>query len=205
MKPVFKIQKLCQSQVGSSAAEFAIVLPLLLFFLLGIIDVGRVMWLLNSTEKATQMGVRMAVVTDMIPGGLSSTDYGSTLGQGASVASAFGAARCQKSGGAVSCSCTTTPCPTLTPVNSNAFDAIVQRMDAMLPLITGDDVTIDYKNSGLGYAGDPNGADIAPIVTVTVTNLSFTPLVGQFFGASFALPPISASLTLEDGSGTAAN
>ncbi|WP_246444371.1 TadE family protein [Sphingomonas sediminicola] len=53
---------------GATAAEFAMVLPLLILFLFGIIDVGRYMWTLNQVEKATQMGARMAVVTNMVPG-----------------------------------------------------------------------------------------------------------------------------------------
>ena len=43
------------------------VLPLLLLFIFGIIDVGRLMWTWNRAEKATQMGARFAVVTDMVP------------------------------------------------------------------------------------------------------------------------------------------
>ncbi len=53
------------------------VLPLLILFLFGIIDVGRYMWTLNQVEKATQMGARMAVVTNMVPGGLAAQNYGS--------------------------------------------------------------------------------------------------------------------------------
>ena len=57
------MRKLLHDRSGSSAAEFGIVLPLLLMFLFGIIDAGRFMWTYNHAEKATQMGARMAVVT----------------------------------------------------------------------------------------------------------------------------------------------
>ena len=59
--------KLCRDRSGAGAAEFALVLPLFLMFLLGIIDAGRYMWEHNRAEKATQMGTRYAVVTDMVP------------------------------------------------------------------------------------------------------------------------------------------
>ena len=55
---------------GATAAEFALVLPLLLMFMLGLIDVGRVMWTMNRAEKATQMGARYAVATAVLPQGL---------------------------------------------------------------------------------------------------------------------------------------
>src|SRR3546814_1343600 len=58
---------LARNTRASSAAEFALVLPLLLIFLLGIIDVGRLMWTWNRAEKATQMGVRYAIAADMVP------------------------------------------------------------------------------------------------------------------------------------------
>ena len=66
-------------------------------------------------------------------------------------------------------------------------------------------ITITYTNSGLGYAGDPNGSDVAPIVTVTAANVTFTPLIFQFFGARTHLPKESASLTLEDATGATSN
>lgn len=196
------IRRFPTCQNGASAAEFALVLPVLLLFLLGIIDVGRLMWTLNGAEKATQMGARAAVVSNFVPGGLASHDYGSLLGQGAPIpVGQFGAARCQKPSGAVTCDCTTTPCPTLAPINSDAFNAIVNRMRAIAPAIAETDVRITYTNSGLGYAGDPNGADVAPLVTVDAIGIDFTPLLFQFFGASFNLPTISATLTMEDGDG----
>src|SRR5687767_8754630 len=60
---------------GAVAAEFTLVLPLLLIFIFGIIDSGRFAWEFNRAEKATQMGARMAVVTDVVSGGLVTADY----------------------------------------------------------------------------------------------------------------------------------
>ncbi len=195
---------------GASAAEFALVLPLLLLFLLGIIDVGRYMWTLNTAEKATQMGARAAVVSNFVPTGLSTKEYGAVLGQGAPIPlTQFDRVQCSKSGSTVSCNCPTghtapAVCSTLGSPDSATFNAIVTRMRAIAPAISESNVRINYVNSGLGYAGDPNGADVAPLVTVSASNIAFTPLIFQFFGASFSMPTISATLTMEDGQGAVA-
>ena len=58
------LARLLRCNQAASSAEFALVLPLLLVLLFGVIDAGRFMWEYNRAEKATQMGVRYAVVTD---------------------------------------------------------------------------------------------------------------------------------------------
>ena len=208
--PVVK-QSFRHCESGSSAAEFALVLPVFLLFLLGIIDVGRYVWTLNTAEKATQMGARAAVVSNFVATGLSSKEFGAVLGQGATIPLAqFDKVVCSKSGSTVSCSCPTghtdpPVCSTLGTPDSTTFNAIVTRMRTIAPAIAEGNVSIGYSNSGLGYAGDPNGADVAPLVTVSVNSLAFTPLIFQFLGASFSMPTITASLTMEDGQGAVEN
>src|SRR3546814_9840730 len=89
--------------------------------------------------------------------------------------------------------------------NGTAFTNIVGRMATMMPEIQAANVAIDYENVGLGYAGDPNAPDVAPLVRVRLTGLSFTPTLFTLFGASVSLPDFSAALTMEDGSGTVSN
>ncbi len=201
--------RLLRCQRGGGAAEFAMVLPVLLFFLLGTVDVGRLMWTWNKAEKATQVGVRFAVVTDMVPSGLATYDFVNTGGwpQGSVVPeTAFGGATCQSSGGSVSCACHSgATCPPLGTANTAAFTHILNRMQRMMPELTAANLKVDYGYSGLGFAGDPNGSGVAPLVTVSLQSVQFTPLLFQLFGAAISLPPSSASMTLEDGSGTTSN
>jgi hypothetical protein len=196
------IRRLCLDRTGSSAVEFAAVLPLLLVLLLGIIDTGRFLWTYNRAEKATQMGARFAVVTNYISPALNSSYVGvDGLTQGDPIpASEFGKITCTSSG----CSCSTTPCPTLGTADTTAFDALVARVHAYMPEVTADNVTLEYSTSGLGYAGNPSGPDIAPLVTVKITGLQFTPLT-SFLLFTISMQTFTASLTAEDLSGAVSN
>lgn len=191
---------------GASAAEFALVLPLLVLLLLGILDSGRLLWDVNRAEKATQVGARMAIVTDVLDDALAAEDYvgatvdGVTLTQGDLIpASALGELRCDNT----VCTCVTGTCPAAGTFDTASFDRIVQRMQVMKPDIQPEDVTITYRGSGLGFAGDPNGMEIAPLVTVELVE-TFNPLV--LFGAvPITLPTFRTTLTAEDSSGVQSN
>lgn len=190
-------RRLMRDARAASAAEFAMVLPLLLLFIFGMIDVGRLMWTWNRAEKATQMGARFAIVTNMVPATLATQNFALSNGipGGSPVpTSAF----------------STTTCDNVTCTNGwgydpAAFSAIVARMRLMMPTITAANVVIDYENVGLGYAGDPNGPDVAPLVTVRLRNMTFRPLSLFIFNGNFNLPDFRTALTLEDGAGTVSN
>lgn len=198
------LSRLARCRSGAGAAEFALVLPLLLLFLFGIIDVGRVMWMWNRAEKATQMGARYAVATNMVPAGLYSYSFSTQGGipQGDPIPEgSFGGATCTSAG----CNCDTgKTCPPLGTASVTAFADIVQRMHYFLPDIQAANVVVQYGYSGLGYAGDPNGSDVAPLVTVSLTGLTFRPITFLAF-TTIPLPDFRAALTLEDGEGTFSN
>lgn len=201
-----------RDQGGASAAEFALVLPLLVLLLLGMIDGGRFLWEYNRAEKATQAGARFAIVTDPVPAGLATADYVGVGGltQGDIIpAAAFGKVSCIGKAGANPECCTaaspcTNPYPALGTVNAAAFSGIVTRMRGMKPDINPENVIISYEGSGLGYAGDPNGMDLSPLVTVELTGLRFTP-VSLFRIFSVTMPNFRTTLTGEDASGAQSN
>lgn len=188
---------------GAGAAEFALILPVFLLFFLGMIDAGRFLYEVNRGEKATQIGARMAVVTDPIAADLKTVSYvgttvgGVTLTQGDRI-----------------------PAEALAPIDCNAsgcssfgFDAAafnnlldgIQRRVYFGPGrgIQASNLIVEYRGSGLGYAGNPDGMDIAPLVTVRLTGLSFSPIL--LFGGDVNLPDFSYALTMEDGDGTSSN
>lgn len=202
------LSDLRRSSNASSAAEFALILPLFLLLLLGTIDVGRYMWNAGQAEKATMMGTRYAVVTDMVPSGLYSYSYAlsEAVPQGTVVPiTRFPGLSCSSNNGTASCTCKTGgTCSFPLTVNQAAFTNIVTRMNSIYGGIGSNNVRIDYDWSGLGYSGNPNGSDVDPIVTVYLQDLPFRPLSLGTLG-NLGLPGTSHSLTMEDGKGTAGN
>jgi TadE-like protein len=200
------IKCLLHSKRASSAVEFALVLPLLLILLFGVIDGGRFLWEFNRAEKATQMGVRFAVVTDPVLSNFNSYSFAQTgeVPAGNSVGTNyFTSATCDQS----ACTCVSSTggfCGTITR-NGTAFQNIVQRMQYMYSPIAAADVQVIYKNVGLGFSGDPAGSDISPLVTVKLRNLSFHPITCLVIPCSINMPDFSAALTAEDLNGTTAN
>ncbi len=189
---------------GASAAEFALILPVFLLFFFGLIDAGRFLYEVNRGEKATQIGARMAVVTDPIALSLKDANYvgvtvgGSTLSQGDRIpAAAFGSLVCDQT------SCAGTAPHPGTAWNENAFKNLLTRMQQIMPSIEARNLIVEYRGSGLGYAGNPNGMDISPLVTVRLTGMDFSPIL--LFGGNINLPDFSYTLTMEDGEGDGSN
>jgi Flp pilus assembly protein TadG len=197
------VRRLLRNRSASSAAEFALVLPLMILMLLGIIDAGRFAWEYNRAEKATAVGARVAVVTDIISSGIGTANYVGVGGLTAGdliPASALGTVTCTRS----SCTCSGT-CPTgYATANATPFDYIVSQMTLMKGDIAAANVQVTYSGSGLGYAGDPNGMEISPLVTVSLTGLTFRPLI-LFGAASLTMPDFSTTLTAEDSVGSQSN
>jgi Flp pilus assembly protein TadG len=145
--------RLIRSRDGASAAEFALTLPVLLVFLFGIIDAGRFMYEYNQAEKATQMGVRFAAVTNVIASGLASANYVGqsvtvngvtrTLTQGDNIPKeALGVVQCKRTNGTLGCTCLTQPCPNLGTADSTAFQKLVDRIRAFKSNVTQDNVIV---------------------------------------------------------------
>ncbi len=189
------------------AAEFALVLPLLLIFVIGSIDVGYYAWNLNQAEKATQVGARFAAVTDPLASDLTTTSYvnanvgGTVIAQGDRIpVAALGELTCISTG----CTCASGTCPGTT-FDATAFGNLRDRMQNVWPRIADENIEVTYSGSGLGFAGNPNGPDISPVITVRLLNMQYTPLTFTPFGGNVGLPDFSYSLTAEDNAGTVSN
>jgi Flp pilus assembly protein TadG len=208
----------CRS--GSSAAELALVLPLFLIFLFGIIDTGRFMWEFNKAEKATQVGARVAIVTNVLSSGLEDENYAGQTVDGTAIAAggripagALGTIKCTST----TCTCEAAPCPSdLGTLDTATFnDVLVERMQRIDPAITAANVVIRYSGSGMGFAGNSSSGsggsgsgteqmEISPLITVTLENLQFKPITSLLF-ATFSMPDFSTTLPAEDASGAYSN
>jgi Flp pilus assembly protein TadG len=202
---------------AATTAEFALMVPTFMLFVFGAIDVGGFAWKLNRLEKATQMGTRLAVVTNPVAQGLLNETYvgrnvnpadgtSAILQQGDPIpAAALGKITCNST---ASCTCTNAPCITnatgLT-ADTAAFSNIVDRMQVFDSSISDADVSVEFTGSGLGFAGDPEGMEIVPLVTVRLNGMQYQPIIGVLLGAAIDLPDFAYTLPMEDGSGTTSN
>jgi hypothetical protein len=197
---------------GASAAEFALVLPAALLMLFGIIDVGRYAWQLNEYEKATQMGARYAAVTNLASTALGDEDLtwvdepycdGNSCVAGQTIdADGLGTSTCSSATCELDCNF---PGSFVDAVDADAFANIVARMRRFQPRIAPEVVRVEYRGSGIGFAGDPHSPEVAPLVTVRVANAQYDSITLSLFGGTVPLPDFSYSLTLEDGVGTVAS
>lgn len=214
MTAAASLLRLMRDRRGGGAVEFAMVVPLMLILLFGIIDAGRALWEWNRAEKATQMGARYAIVTNVMPAGLVTADYVGTnycrnpdgtaytctAGDSVNDTAALGTLTCTSAG----CQCTSGNCPGNPAIAAGAFTNLVARMAAMKPDIQAANVRILFRGSGIGFAGDPNGMQVIPLVTVELTGLDFRPIM-LFNSVALNLPTFATTLSAESSLGTQAN
>lgn len=178
---------------GAAAAEFALVSVLFLSLMLGSIDMARLLWELNSAKAATRAAARLAVVSQPAAGVLVDYNAVTTLGlaAGDTVPST-------ENGGPPTVTCTSSSCTTGS-LNTTSFNAIVARMQGYYGRIQPENVIVEYRPIGLGFAGNPYGPDVEPLVTVRITGVQFAPGILQAFGLDpFNMPAVASSLSGED-------
>jgi hypothetical protein len=198
---IFRPLQFIRDERGAAAAEFAIVALIAIALIVGVIDMGRFAYELNSAKAATRAGARTAVVNamvsqtyanydaiaDSVVGGNSTYYAGERLPSTLPVGLA----------GALD-TCTSTAC-SLGGRNATAFTTIVTAMQGYYGRIQPANVVVEYRYAGVGVAGTPDAPDVSPLVTVKIQNMTFAPGVLQVFGmAPFLLPSMATTLSGED-------
>lgn len=192
--------RLLRDDRAATGAEFALLVALFTLMLFGIIDAGRFAWTMNEAQKAGQAAVRHAVVTDFVPNGLDDFNF---------TDAGYGGGNAVPAGAVPIITCDDSTCSpgsfsiggkTVTITRDpRAFAAILDRAQRSFPALQAANLQLLYRHIGLGFAGDPNGSDIAPQVTARIRNIVFQPMI--LLGLSITLPDVDASMTMEDGQG----
>jgi len=195
---VRSLQSILKDNEGATMVEFTIVMMLLFLLTLGMVDVGNMFFQWNSAEKATQVGVRSAAISDPVAPELANFDCSTasiSLGTPCRDASAgtFGTIVC--SGGSSSCSC-----PGIQggcTFSTAALNLILAPMQKMYPRLQAQNVIVEYVDVGLGFAGRQHPV---PEVRVRLTGLTFDYVfLGGLLGfSSITMPDFRASLVGED-------
>lgn len=197
MTPETRIRRFIEDRSGASAAEFAMVFLIFCVIVFGIIDFSRALWQWNMAEKAAQMGVRLAVVSNMVPADLMTwdgvVDGGNTVGDPVALGGTF----------ADAIVCTNSGCSGQWGYDSAAFNRILTRVQGLYAAVQPENLVIEYRHIGLGIAGNPLGPDVDPAVTVRLTGLDFDFITPGLSGVlSIPMPDFQSTLTAEDSTDT---
>lgn len=187
-----------RDQAGAVAVEFAMVSILFLGLMVGAIDMSRMLWEVNAAKAATRAAVRLAAVSPPAAQELVNFDAVTAIGlvAGTPVAADDVATYTCTSDG---CVCSGAGACGSTALNTTAFNAIVDIMQAYYGRIEPENVVVEYRPVGFGFAGNPYGPDVEPLVTVRVRDIQLSAGVLQAFGlAPFDMPPVPSSLSGED-------
>ena len=181
-----------RAEDGTATLEMSLVAFLLFVTTFSVAEFAVLWWEMNSADKATQVGVREAVVSDPIATELASWDCGTSSILPGTPCSASGTATF----GTITCDGSTQSCSSGYTFNGTEFNRLLARMQQVFPLLTGAEVSIDYTDIGLGFAGRVRPV---PLVSVRLVGMTFDFLAIEFMmGRSVAMPNFRATLTGED-------
>ncbi len=192
-------RRLLRDRRGTSSVEFSLVCLLFFMMVLGVIDFSRAMWEWNAASKATHWGVRYAVVNDMVS--IKLAGFSGVLA-GVAAGSSVTAAEVTTALGTDTFTCNNAGCNgdgTAASFDADAFDLIVAEVQKIYDRIGAENVVVEYRHVGLGFAGDPTSPDLHPLVTVRLRNMTFDFVTPGLAGLwPLSMPDFAASMTGED-------
>jgi Flp pilus assembly protein TadG len=197
---------------GSILVEYTIVFPVFILVTLGTVDAAYMFADWAAANKAVYRGARTAIVSDPVAQGITTTNQGTIAGQWCfNFNDGTSTGDCPASTSVCTGAASSGTCVNDTyTFNDTAFTNIVTRMQAVLPTIQRQNVTITYKTTGYGYALYPGGLPMTVQVSLNcmthrfyflgaLMNWVFTPPAGCSGTAlGPAMPTFATSLTSED-------
>lgn len=191
-----RLRRFLKDDGASTAAEFGLLALIFIAMMLGVIDMARLAYEINSAKAAARHGARVAVVSLPAVQQLADYDAVASLGLAGGQPIPLGAVP--------DYTCRSSSCDnggTLVPAN---FTKVVNAMRRYYGRVQAANVVIEYQHRGLGTAGFI-GSDIEPIVTVRLVDLTFQPVSLQIFGvAPLPIPSVATTLTAESLGATSA-
>lgn len=172
IRGVILAMRLIRDTEGAALVEATVMMTIIFVFVLGGIDFLFAFYEWNAASKAVELGARVAVVSNPVDpalNALSAAAVSSTVAPGG-VMPAF---KVKCDGNAATCTCVSGTCGTVS-YDATAMATIVTSMSNLFNRIATKNVVITYTQTGLGYAGRPDGP--IPTVDVSLQGLSF-----QFF------------------------
>lgn len=198
------LRRFRRQTAGAALVEFTILVFALILLTGGIVDFGFALFQWNAATKALQQGVRLAAVSNPVSSDLKTM---TGLEGGALPGDPFPDFTRVCTGASASCS------------NGGTYDAAAMRtivygrgevacgsvassqiagMCDVFWRVAPANVSITYRQTGLGFAGRPGGP--VPTITMQLTGLSFTlPFLNGVVGlAPITIPAMRTSATAED-------
>ena len=202
---------------GGVLLEVTVSIMVLLLVLFGVIDFSRLFYQWNAASKATELGARLAVVSNPVSSDidtLAQTMLTATILPGdlmpyfkrecrASTANGSSGSCIKEGGAAVSGAYRAASLQTIFFGRGNNGTCNISGANAgmckLYPGLTADKVIIIYEQTGLGYAGRPDGRPV-PTVTVKLTGLQFQySFLGDLLGFSaITMGEFATTVTGED-------
>lgn len=191
------LRRILTDRRATAAVEFSLIAAVFFLFVFSIIDFSRALWEWNMAARATQAGVRYAVAHDPAAAEIKTFSAITLMGgNGISIPiNQFNGGNpvvCQKDGnGDGTCGAGWT-------FDGAAFTNIVEKVSAVYPAITEQDVIVEYQHVGIGFSGNPFGSDISPLITVKLKPRVFTLVTpGLSAISTINMPDFTAVMTGE--------
>jgi Flp pilus assembly pilin Flp len=179
-----------RNQGGAAAAEFAVILMLLMILTFVIMDLGYALWQWNNAEKAAQFGSRLAAISTPLAPGLATFECGTTATTAGQSCATGG-----NSFGIVTCTGTT--CTGNYGFSQVEADRLLARMKSIFPQMQAANLVVEYRDLNLAFDG--RGSPVAS-VTVRIVDMTFDFLIidGLLGMDSISMPDFRTTLTTED-------
>lgn len=195
------LQNFIKDESGVNMIEAMLTIPLIMILLGGMVEFGVMMSQFSQTAKATQVGARLAAVSDPIATSAAmaalTSDYPSNS-EGDPVPTTAVTVAC--GAGVTACDATELN-RLLTGGDNDCYSTAngIRGICDVAPFIAASNIRVSYHRSGLGYVGRPDG----PVTTVTVEtrNLTFNFFILDRIItslSSIAIPAHPVSITSED-------